>query len=167
MSAKKLITLKNTVTKYNPIQDRICIAGTFSDHGLISAWLSQRFLKNFIPKLYQKIDITWIDQTLEKEIHVDSAKESTTASKIEMVKDFVDELGEQNIQPLLITGFRTKKTDSHLIILFDTQDDPRSLIIPLTQKNIKKWLNILYRQSLRGGWSRDIWPSEVIAYLAS
>lgn len=161
MNAKKVITLKNTVTKYNPIQDRICIAGTFSDHGLISAWLSQRFLKIFIPKLYHQIDFDWVNSSIEKEI----VKDEKINTKIEMVKEFVDELGAQNIQPLLITGFRTKKTDSHLIILFDIQDDHRSLMIPLSKANVKKWLNILYRQSLRADWPTEIWPSEIVAYI--
>lgn len=163
MANLNVIVLKNAVIKYNHIQDRLCMAGAFGDKGLISAWLTQRFLKVFLRKLDTYLAAP--DRKLGDDQVNQNIVKKQVSEQINMVRDFIDELGSQNIHPLLVSNIKIKMREEHLVLLFEIQDDPRSLVLALSQSNLKKWLKILYKQFIKSGWPIDAWSTNLINYL--
>lgn len=154
MANSNIILLKNVVVNYNHIQDRICMAGAFGDKGLISAWITQRLLMNFLHKL----DV-YIANSSANVVHssvTEDVRKQEVTEQIEMVRDFIDELGSQSIHPLLISNIKIRKRGEHMMLVFEIQDDPRSLVLALSEPKLKKWLNILYKQCAKAGWKINV-----------
>lgn len=157
MSQKKYIVLKNTVTQYHPIQDRICIAGTFLDEGLITVWLTQKILQQLLLKL-QKYPIDNSQNSDEKLKTPEDNLNPKLKEKLEMVKGFAQEMGELNLPNLLITGVRIEIKNDMRLVYFSLHEDPRFIVIPLTMINLKKWLKILQNQANKAKWLNLSWP---------
>jgi len=158
MSQKKYIVLKNTVTQYHPIQDRICIAGTFLDEGLITVWLTQKMLQQLLLKL-QKYPI---DISLTSDEKLSAPKDTLNPKlkeKLDMVKGFAQEMGELNLPNLLIAGVRIEIKNEMRLVYFSLHEDSRFIVIPLTVMNLKKWLKILQNQANKAEWLYLSWPN--------
>jgi hypothetical protein len=165
MTNANAILLKNVIIKYNHIQDRLCMAGAFGDGGLISAWLTQRLIKSFLQKILAYLT-TQTNKTIYNQTSEDVLKKKHV-EQIQMVRDFIDELGAQNIHPLLISNIKIKLKGEHVFLVFEIQDDPRSLVLPLTESNLKKWLRILNKQCVRSNWNMDPLLINLNKYLKS
>lgn len=153
MTNSNVIILKNVVIKYNHIQDRLCMAGAFGDSGLISAWLTQRLVKSFLQKL--DVYLTGLNSEVVRKGTSEDVIKPKVVEQIQMVREFIDELGAQNINPLLISNIKIKLNVEQVLLIFEIQDDPRTLLLPLTELNLRKWLRILYKQCVRSNWNMD------------
>jgi hypothetical protein len=151
--------VKRMGTRYVPEQDRFRLAAEMEDGEVHAMWMTQRLLRLSLGPL-----ATYFEQTKPP-----SPEQVARRSYVELIHKVSGKAGPPvaSIEPShewLIASVDIRFQAPTIYFVFKGEA-AESANMEMDSLKLRKWLGILYRKSVKGGWPESMWPPTVVAAL--
>lgn len=150
--------LNRVTTEYQPVQDRVRLAGDPGDGSVLVLWLTQRLLRQLVPQLLEWLqkqdtaDLPGGDELLH------SARQQSATRR----------LGDADAAPVvaaearaewLVTAVDVQQRPEVLRLIFRAPQQHRErIVLDLRPLALRQWLHIVMLAYARAAWPLDVWP---------
>ena len=153
-----MIELSRLTSHYDPLQDRIRLAGELKSGQSVVLWLTQRLLNRLVPK---------ISQQLEKP---SASKANVPSVQAHLQQSFAQQRArtelprqapvatEDNGLQWLVKTVDVKFSAKGIRLVFKGVTDTEEAAAALPATALRQWLNILHDQYRVAGWATTVWP---------
>lgn len=148
------LELRRFTTKYDAVEDRLCITGEDPQGSTLMLWLTQRLLNPVVANLCQWLDRQGGDTRYAKVMQEFQQQAAVASIKLQNpVKAPVDAEG------ILIRSVDITVGKDWVRLSFKGQETgPAIAKIRLQANGLRQWLGIVAQQSRGAGWRTDCWP---------
>lgn len=151
-------------TRYDALQDRLCIDGEDRDGRIVSLWLTHRLLRRLIPALVKLI--TPVAESEDKvavlaEWALDFAKTQQKPELPVTPQPVPTSPGRMVAPPdhLLISSIELKNSTRRVELVFCLPTNTPVATIEFNAETLRQWLSIVYRLWTGADWTLVEWPA--------
>jgi len=153
-----MMELNRLTTQYDPMQDRIRLAGELKSGQSAVLWLTQRLLNRLVPHISQQLEkpIASKADVPSVQAHLQQSFAQQRA-RTELPRQAPVTAEKNSIQWLVKTvGLKANQKGIRLVFTGFADMEQAALALPATP--LRQWLNILHDQYRVAGWATTMWP---------
>lgn len=153
--------IKTITTEYDQEEDRIRLSVADKDGHSRTLWLTRRLAERLVPALIQGLTVT-VEQEEEQPV----APEEIQAAQ--MVAQLTARLSQKQMAPVRPDGEAwqglvfeinvNSASDGSRVLVFKCKGTDAAEL-PMTQTQLRQWLQLLQRMFAQGQWSEAVWPA--------
>ncbi|MBB1485309.1 hypothetical protein [Oceanospirillum sediminis] len=158
--------LKRVTTEYINFEDRIRLNG-LTPNGTVSVWLTQRLCNNLVKNL-----IAWLEKTMSEMPDILQHNMQSFAQQRAHCSQQQQAASEQPVRPdneinkhkSWLAFSISLQTAPHAVrLIISDLAETESIEFSMEARQLRQWLNILYKGYSQANWPDDMWPSWMIA----
>lgn len=156
--------LKRVTTEYINFEDRIRLNGLTPD-GTVSVWLTQRLCNNLVKNL-----IAWLEKAMSEVPDILQHSMQSFAQQSASYSQQQQAASEQPVRPdneinkhkSWLAFSISLQTAPHAVkLIISDLAETESIEFSMEARQLRQWLNILYKGYSLANWPDDMWPEWV------